>query len=71
MLEPIEETFNVGDVVYDDGGQRLEVIGFGELGRTKTKLSFIDLKEKAYPKQNHYKKSQRKELADMGYELVD
>ena len=23
MLEPIEETFNVGDVVYDDGGQRL------------------------------------------------
>ena len=70
MLEPIEETFNVGDVVYDDGGQRLEVIGFGVKVRTKNKVEFYRPQE-VLTKTKPLKKITRKELADKGYELVD
>ena len=69
-LEPIEEIFNVGDVVYDDGGQRLEVIGFGVKVRTKNKVEFYRPQE-VLSKTKPLQKITRKELADKGYELVD
>ena len=69
MLEPVEE-FNVGDVVYDESGERSEVIGFGVKVRTKNGIEFYrpqDMLSKTKPLQ----KITRKELAEMGYELVD
>ena len=70
MLEPIEETFNVGDVVYDDGGQRLEVIGFGVKVRTKNRVEFYRPSEQL-SKTKPLQKITRKELAEKGYELVE
>ena len=69
-LEPVEETFNVGDVVYDDGGQRLKVIGFGVKVRTKNRVEFYRPSEQL-SKTKPLQKITRKELADMGYMLVD
>jgi len=69
MLEPVEE-FNVGDVVYDESGERSEVIGFGVKVRTKNGIEFYrpqDMLSKTKPLQ----KITREELADKGYELVD
>ena len=69
MLEPLE-TFNVGDVVYDEGGQRLEVIGFGVRVSTKNRFEFyrpLEVLSKTKPLQ----KITRKELAEKGYELVE
>ena len=70
MLEPIEETFNVGDVVYDESGQRLEVIGFGVKVRTKNGVEFYrpqDVLSKTKP----LKKITKEELAKMGYEVEE
>ena len=69
-LEPIEETFNVGDVVYDDSGQRLEVIGFGVKVRTKNGIEFHRPQDEL-SKTKPLQKITRKELAKKGYELVD
>jgi hypothetical protein len=70
MLEPIEEPLNVGDVVYDDSGQRLEVIGFGVKVRTKNRVEFYRPSEQL-SKTKPLQKITRKELAEKGYELVD
>ena len=69
MLEPIEETFNVGDVVYDKDGNKGEV----------TELSYLVLFEHSQgtryanelSKTKPLQKITRKELADKGYELVE
>ena len=70
MLEPFEETFNVGDVVYDKSGQRLEVIGFGVKVRTKHRVEFYR-PQYVLTKTKPLQKITRKELAEKGYELVD
>lgn len=70
VVEFKQETLNVGDVVYDESGQRLEVIGFGVKVRTKNRVEFYRPSEQL-SKTKPLKKITRKELADKGYELVD
>lgn len=69
-LEPIEETFNVGDVVYDESGERVEIVEY--FYRVKYDDGTLSLKrESKLSKTKPLQKITREELADMGYELVD
>ena len=70
MLESVEESFNVGDVVYNKNGKRLvieEVVYYAvDIAGNGCHYETPEL-SKTKPLQ----KITRKELADMGYMLVD
>ena len=69
MLEPVG-TFNVGDVVYDDKGDKVTLLELAWVVRFENvKVGFRRFSQ--LRREKPLQKITRKELADKGYELVD
>ena len=70
MLSPVEETFNVGDVVYDDKGDKVTLLELAWVVRFENvKVGFRRFSQ--LRREKPLQKITRKELAEKGYVLVE